>query len=139
MRKDADSKGLLTIGDKDGRITSAGRFLRKYKLDEIPQLFNVLAGQMSIVGPRPEVRKYVELYSPEQKNVLKVKPGITDVASLEYFNENEILAKADVPEKAYIEKIMNHKIEMNLRYIQKRSFLGDLKIIVKTLFRIITA
>ncbi|MCE3229857.1 MAG: wcfS, partial [Bacteroidetes bacterium] len=106
MKKDSDKKGLLTVGGRDPRITSIGYYLRKTKTDELPQLFNVLYGSMSFVGPRPEVRKYVDMYNKEQKLVLKLKPGITDYASLEYFSENELLAKSKDPEKTYIEEIM---------------------------------
>src|ERR1051326_2352973 len=136
MKKDSDKKGLLTVGEKDSRITSFGFFLRKYKLDELPQLFNVLAGNMSLVGPRPEVRKYVELYNSEQKKVLSVKPGITDYASIEYSNENSILAKSMNPENLYITEIMPTKLKLNLKYIEERSFLTDLKIIFKTIGKI---
>ncbi|MCL2290936.1 MAG: sugar transferase [Bacteroidetes bacterium] len=125
----ADKKGLLTVGMKDARITKVGGFLRKYKLDELPQLFNVLKGDMSLVGPRPEVRKYVDLYSDEQKRVLEVRPGITDYASIEYFDENRILAQSDNPEKQYIEEIMPRKLQLNLRYIENCS--------VKEYFRIL--
>jgi len=136
MQKGSDKKGLLTIGSEDSRITRTGRFLRKYKLDELPQLVNVLLGDMSLVGPRPEVRKYVDMYSDEQKKVLNVNPGITDYASLKYFNENELLAKSSEPEKTYINEIMPHKLKLNLEYIQQRNFFSDLKIILKTIGRI---
>lgn len=136
MHPGADSKGLLTVGGRDPRITRAGRFLRKAKLDEMPQLFNILAGQMSIVGPRPEVRRYVDLYNEEQLKVLEVRPGLTDYASLEYINESEILSHHDDPEKAYIEIIMPAKLELNLKYIRERTMVKDIVIILKTLNRI---
>ncbi len=138
MKTDADKKGLLTVGNKDSRITRIGYYLRKYKLDELPQLFNVLLGSMSLVGPRPEVRKYVSLYNTEQQKVLSVKPGITDYASIEYANENERLAKSDNPEQTYISEIMPHKLSLNLKYIQEQSFVTDLKIIFCTLAKILS-
>ena len=137
MKKDASQHGLLTVGEKDPRITSSGYFLRKYKLDELPQLLNVLLGNMSLVGPRPEVRKYVEMYSAEQLKVLSVKPGITDYASIEYSDENAILANNENPEQLYIREIMPAKIKLNLRYIEDQGFFTDLKIIVKTIGKII--
>lgn len=136
MIKNSDKKGLLTVGGRDPRITPVGYYLRKYKLDELPQLFNVLLGTMSLVGPRPEVRRYVDMYTPDQKNVLKVKPGITDYASLEYFSENELLAMSEDPEKTYINEIMPAKLELNKKYIGKQSIGTDLKIIFQTLRRI---
>lgn len=136
MHLNADKKGLLTVGGRDPRVTAIGYYLRKYKLDELPQLFNVLFGTMSLVGPRPEVRKYVDLYSKDQKLVLTVKPGITDYASLEYINENELLAKSLNPEQTYIEEIMPAKLKLNEKYILQQSILIDLKIIFKTIFKI---
>ncbi len=121
MHKDSDKKGLLTVGGRDPRVTTIGYYLRKYKLDELPQLFNVLFGTMSLVGPRPEVRKYVDLYTKEQQQVLSVKPGITDFASLEYINENDLLAKSSDPEKIYIDEIMPAKLALNSKYIQQQS------------------
>ena len=138
MNKGADKKGLLTIGEKDSRITRVGYYLRKYKLDELPQLLNVLTGNMSIVGPRPEVRKYVDLYSDDQKKVLSVKPGITDYASMEYTNENEILAKSTEPEQLYIEEVMPKKLFLNQKYIQEMGLITDIKIIFKTISKIIS-
>jgi len=129
----SDRQGLLTVGEKDNRITGMGKWLRKYKIDELPQLINILKGEMSFVGPRPEVRKYVELYDDHQKQVLSVKPGLTDYASLEYVNENKILAGFSDPEKAYIEQIMPAKLELNLQYIKEHGLLADIKIIIKTL------
>lgn len=136
MVAEADKKGLLTVGESDSRITGVGKFLRKYKIDEFPQLINVIMGDMSIVGPRPEVRKYVDLYSAEQLQVLAVLPGLTDLASLEYINENEILGKAEDAEKMYIEKVMPHKLELNMKYISDQSMLNDLRIIFRTIGRI---
>ena len=135
MYENSDKKGLLTIGN-DNRITKVGKFIRKYKLDELPQLINVLKGEMSIVGPRPEVKKYVELYTNEQKKVLTVKPGITEYASIEYRNENELLAKSQYPEKTYIEEIMPKKLQLNLQYIERKGIITDLKIILLTLEKI---
>ncbi len=135
MHAGSDKKGLLTVGDTDKRITKEGYYLRKYKLDELPQFFNVLIGNMSIVGPRPEMRKYVDLYNEEQIKVLNVKPGITDIASLTYYNESNILAISEDAEKDYVEKIMPHKIRLNLEYIKKRSLFTDLKIVLKTTFK----
>lgn len=136
MFKDADTKGLLTVGGHDPRITSIGYFLRKYKLDELPQLFNVLFGSMSLVGPRPEVRKYVDLYNEEQKRVLSVQPGITDHASLEYINENDILAKSSNPEETYVKEVMPAKLRLNLKYINEAGLSTDLKLIFKTIGKI---
>ena len=138
MRPNSDKQGLLTVGAKDSRITKIGVFLRKYKIDELPQLINVLIGNMSFVGPRPEVRKYVDLYNSEQKKVLTVKPGITDYASIEYSNENELLASSENPEKTYIEEIMPAKLELNLKYIKEASLLTDIKIIFKTFAKIVS-
>ena len=137
MKKDAESKGQLTIGMKDERITKLGRFLRTYKLDEIPQLINVLAGQMSLVGPRPEVKKYVDLYNDEQRKILDAKPGITDYASLEYFKENEILGNADDPEKAYIEEIMPHKLRINQKFLRSSGLWQDINVLYLTALRIL--
>lgn len=137
MKTGADMQGLLTVGSKDSRVTKTGYFLRKHKLDELPQLINILKGDMSFVGPRPEVRKYIELYDERQKQVLKVKPGLTDYASLEYINESEILSKAANPEKVYIEKIMPAKLELNLKYITESGIKTDMKIIYNTLRKIL--
>ena len=137
MHPDSDIKGLLTVGGRDPRITNAGYLLRKYKLDELPQLFNVLKGDMSLVGPRPEVRKYVSRYSDEQLKVLSVKPGITDFASIHYSNENEILAKSANPEQTYVQEIMPHKLALNLKYIQEAGIITDLKIIAGTVAKIV--
>ena len=137
MVVDADKKGLITVGGRDPRITRSGYFIRKYKLDELPQLINVLVGDMSLVGPRHEVRKYVELYDDEQNKVLSVKPGITDYASIEYMDENEILGKSTDPEKTYIEEIMPEKIKYNMKYIKNRSLIEYFKIIFLTILKII--
>ncbi len=137
MFLDADKKGLLTVGGRDPRVTPVGYFLRKYKLDELPQLFNVVLGEMSLVGPRPEVKRYVKMYSAEQRKVLEVKPGITDYASIEYSNENELLGKAEDPEKMYVEEIMPAKLKLNLKYVQEKSFFVDLKIIIRTVLKIV--
>jgi lipopolysaccharide/colanic/teichoic acid biosynthesis glycosyltransferase len=136
MKSDSDKKGLLTVGMNDCRITKSGNFIRKFKLDEMPQFINVLKGDMSIVGPRPEVKKYVDLYTKDQKSILNVKPGITDYASLEYFNENEILGKAENPEKTYIEEVMPDKLSINRQYIGNQSLCEDVKIIGLTILKI---
>ena len=137
MVVDADKKGLITVGGRDPRITRSGYFIRKYKLDELPQLINVLVGDMSLVGPRPEVRKYVNLYTDEQQKVLSVKPGITDYASIEYMDENEILGKSSDPEKTYIEDIMPEKIKYNMKYIQNKNLFEYFKIILLTVLKIV--
>ncbi len=136
MSVSSDKKGLLTIGARDSRITKAGYYLRKYKLDELPQIINVLIGDMSFVGPRPEVRKYVNLYNSEQLKVLEVRPGITDLASIKYINENEVLAQSNNPEELYINEIMPQKLLINIKYIQSRTFSKDLVIIFLTIFKI---
>lgn len=135
----SDKKGLITIGGNDSRITKIGLFIRKFKIDELPQLFNVLIGNMSLVGPRPEVRKYVDLYTIQQKEVLKVKPGITDYASIEYANENEILGAASDPDRVYIQDIMPSKIELNLRFIHNKSTNEYFKIIFLTIKKILNS
>lgn len=137
MYSNSDKKGLLTVGFKDNRITRIGYFLRKYKIDELPQLINVFIGNMSFVGPRPEVEKYVKLYNETQRKVFNVKPGITDWASIKYVHENEILAASNNPEKTYIEEIMPAKLLLNLDYVQKNSFFTDIKIMLLTLKAII--
>ncbi len=137
MRTGADKHGLITVGGRDPRITSIGYFIRKYKLDELPQLFNVLKGDMSLVGPRPEVRRYVNLYTDEQRKVLSVRPGITDYASIEYVDENTILGQAEDADKAYIELIMPDKIKYNMIYINNRSVKEYFKIIVLTFYSIV--
>lgn len=137
MRPDSDKLGLITVGGHDPRVTRSGYYIRKYKLDEFPQLINVFVGDMSLVGPRPEVRKYVDLYTPEQLRVLNVRPGITSLASIRYRNENEILAKADDPDKAYVEQIMPDKIAIDLEYVENASLTNDIKLIFKTFGEII--
>ena len=138
MHPDADKRGLLTVGGRDPRITRAGYYLRKYKLDELPQLLNVLSGDMSLVGPRPEVRRYVDMYTPEQRRVLDVRPGITDYASIEYSNENELLAKAADPERTYIEEVMPAKLALNAKYIAEQGLMTDLRIIWWTVRKIVS-
>ena len=136
MRTGSDKKGLITVGGHDSRITRMGYFIRKYKIDELPQLWNVLKGDMGLVGPRPEVKKYVDLYTEEQRRVLSVRPGITDYASIEYVDENEILGKADNPDRVYVEEIMPAKIKLNMRYIENRSLKEYFKIIGLTFINI---
>lgn len=133
----SDKKGLITVGAKDTRITKIGYVLRKYKLDELPQLINVLVGDMSLVGPRPEVRKYVELYTTEQWKVLSVRPGITDYASIEYADENILLGRAKDPDKIYVEQVMPDKIRYNMKYIDNRSVNEYFRIIFLTFIKII--
>lgn len=133
MEVDAEKKGMqITVG-QDCRITKEGRWLRKFKLDELPQLINVLVGEMSLIGPRPEVPKYVAYYDDYQRKILKVRPGITDLASIEFRAENELLGKSIDPEKTYIEEIMPAKFNLNLKYIKSMSLFNDLKIIMKTI------
>lgn len=124
----------ITVG-KDNRITKVGAFLRKYKIDELPQLFNVLKGDMSLVGPRPEVPKYVALYNEEQRKVLSVRPGITDLASLKYSDENDILGKVENPEEYYINVIMKDKLSLNLEYIEKSNLFFDISLVIKTILK----
>ncbi len=135
IRKDADLQ--LTVG-KDPRITRIGAWIRKYKVDELPQLWNVFIGDMSLVGPRPEVERYVLLYNDEQRHVLDVRPGITDYASLQYFDENRLLGESSDPERTYIEEIMPAKLKINLAYIPKAGIVEDIKIIFLTLKRIVS-
>lgn len=137
MLVNADKLGKLTVGMRDPRITRVGYFIRKTKLDEFPQFINVFVGEMSIVGPRPEVKEYVDLYSEEQREVLKVKPGITDYASLEYFKENELLGQSENPRETYIHEIMPAKIELNKKYISNPTLSQDLKIMWLTFLKII--
>ncbi len=136
MYLDSESRGQLTVGMRDPRITNVGYSLRKYKLDELPQLFNVLLGDMSLVGPRPEVRKYVNYYTEEQLKVLSVRPGITDMASIQFINENELLASAKNPEEYYINYIMPMKLALNLKYLNSNLLLKDVGLILKTIFKI---
>lgn len=137
MRVKSDKMSLITIGDHDPRITRAGYYIRKYKIDELPQLWNVLIGDMSLVGPRPEVRRYVDLYTEEQKRVLTVRPGITDYASIEYIDENALLSQSSNPDKTYIEQIMPAKIALNMRFIEHPTLGEYLKILFLTLTKII--
>lgn len=132
MRPDSDKLGLITIGGRDPRVTRSGYYIRKYKLDEFPQLINVLLGDMSLVGPRPEVRKYVDLYTPDQMRVLSVRPGITSLASIRYRNENDILAQAPDPDKAYVEQVMPDKLKIDLEYVDKANLWNDIKLIFST-------
>ena len=134
MRLGSDKKGLITIGEKDNRITKTGFILRKYKLDELPQLWNVFIGDMSLVGPRPEVKKYTDLYTEEQKQVLQVRPGITDWASIKYVDENKILGESKDPDEAYVNLIMPNKIKLNMVYIQHQT-LGEYFKIIFTTFK----
>jgi len=136
MYVDADKRGLLTVGGKDPRVTKAGYLLRKYKFDEFPQLINVLLGDMSLVGPRPEVRRYVDYYTEEQMRVLSVKPGITDNASIEYIDENDLLAKAKDPEEFYIKELIPKKTAIYLDYVNNQSFILDIQIIFKTFVKL---
>lgn len=137
MRINSDKLGLITVGGRDPRITSVGFFLRKYKLDELPQLLNVVIGEMSLVGPRPEIKKYVDLYTTEQKKVLSIRPGITDWASINYRDENVILGESSNPEKDYIEKVMPDKLNYNLVYIENYGPTEYFKIIISTLWHIV--
>lgn len=138
MRPDSDKGRLITVGGHDPRVTKSGFFIRKYKLDEFPQLINVFKGEMSLVGPRPEVRKYVDLYNDEQRKVLSVKPGITSLASIRYRNENDILASSDDPDRCYIEKVMPDKLKIDLEYVDNASLGFDIRLIFKTFKEIIT-
>lgn len=137
MRVGADKGSLVTIGGHDPRVTRSGYFIRKFKFDELPQLINVFLGDMSLVGPRPEVRHYVDYWTPEQMHVLDVRPGITDPASIKFRNENELMGQADDPEKYYIEVIMQEKIRLYLEYVHNHSFLGDIGLIFKTFWTIV--
>lgn len=137
MRVGADKGSLVTIGARDSRITRSGYFIRKFKFDELPQLINVFIGDMSLVGPRPEVRHYVNYWTSEQMRVLDVRPGITDPASIKFRNENELMGQAEDPEKYYIEVIMQEKLRIYLEYIDNQSFLGDIALIFKTFFAVI--
>ncbi len=138
MNVNADKEGKLTVGMRDPRITNSGAFIRKFKLDEFPQFINVLKGEMSIVGPRPEVKEYVDLYSEEQREILTVLPGITDYASIEYFKENELLGNANDPVQTYVNEIMPAKIELNKKYLSNPGLSQDLRIMWKTFLRMIS-
>ena len=137
MRVGSDKGSLVTIGGRDPRVTKSGYWIRKFKLDELPQLINVFFGDMSLVGPRPEVRHYVDYWTPEQMHVLDVRPGITDPASIKFRNENELMEQAEDPEKYYIEVIMQEKIKLYLEYVEKHSFFYDLGLIFKTFWVIV--
>lgn len=138
MRPDSDMLGLITVGGHDPRVTRSGYYIRKYKLDELPQLINVFVGDMSIVGPRPEVRKYVDMYTPGQMRVLSVRPGITSLASIRYRNENEILAASDDPDRCYIEQVMPDKLAIDLEYVDRATLWNDICLIFSTFKEIIT-
>ena len=137
MRVGSDKGSQLTIGGRDPRVTRAGYWLRKFKIDELPQLINVFVGDMSLVGPRPEVRRYVDLYTPEQMHVLDVRPGITDAASIKFRNESEFLKQVDDPEKHYVEVLMPMKLDLYLQYVNYHSFKGDIRLILETLWTVI--
>lgn len=138
MRPDSDKLGLITVGGHDPRVTRSGYYIRKYKLDEFPQLINVFIGDMSLVGPRPEVRKYVDMYTPEQMRVLAVRPGITSLASIRYRNENEILAAAEDPDRCYIECVMPDKLAIDIEYVDRASLWTDIKLIFSTFKEIVS-
>ena len=137
MRPQSEQSGQLTVGSSDRRITRVGYFLRKLKVDELPQLWNVFKGDMSVVGPRPEVPRYVALYTAEQRRVLSIRPGITDYASLKYFSESDLLATSANPEQTYINEIMPAKLKLNLEYVSNSSLLEDVRIIVLTGLRVL--
>ncbi len=137
MRTGSEAQGQITVGGRDPRITSVGQFLRKSKLDELPQLINILLGDMSLVGPRPEVPKYVALYTKEQKEVLSVRPGLTSLASIEYINENELLGLSADPEHTYTEVVMPAKLALDLKYVREHDFLMDMDIILRTIGRLV--
>jgi lipopolysaccharide/colanic/teichoic acid biosynthesis glycosyltransferase len=136
MKPHSEKGGQLTVGSSDARITRAGYFLRKFKVDELPQLWNVVRGEMSVVGPRPEVPRYVAHYTEHQRSVLNIRPGITDYASLHYFNESDLLAKSENPEATYLNEVLPAKLQLNLVYLQSHTFWGDLRIILLTGLRI---
>lgn len=138
MRPNADRLGQLTVGERDPRVTNIGHFIRRYKLDEFPQFINVLIGEMSIIGPRPEVKKYVDLYTIEQRTILKVKPGITDYASIEYFDESRLLGESENPEQTYVQEIMPAKLILNKKYLDNPTVFHDLKIMWLTFKKIIS-
>lgn len=138
MRPGSEAQGQLTIGGRDPRVTSVGYFLRKTKLDELPQLWNVLVGDMSMVGPRPEVPQYAALYTAEQREVLGVRPGITGMASIDHIDESEMLARAADPERAYIDEVMPAKLALDLRYVRERSFAMDMRILAATFKRVLS-
>lgn len=137
MRPGSEAQGQITVGGRDARITGIGYWLRRTKLDELPQLWNILAGDMSIVGPRPEVPRYVALYTAEQRQVLDARPGLTSIASIEYIDENEVLGRAADPERAYIEEVMPAKLKLDLRYVREQSLALDLRIMLATAARLL--
>ncbi len=136
MRPGSEAKGQITVGERDPRITGVGHFLRRTKLDELPQLINILKGDMSVVGPRPEVPRYVALYTAEQREVLRVRPGLTSLASIAYINENEVLGRSADPERTYVEEVMPAKLALDLRYVREQSLVLDLRIIAGTFARL---
>ena len=138
MRPGSEAKGQITVGERDPRITGVGHFLRRTKLDELPQLLNILKGDMSVVGPRPEVPRYVALYTAEQREVLRVRPGLTSLASIAYINENEVLGRSADPERTYVEEVMPAKLALDLRYVREQNLALDLRIIAGTLKRMIS-
>ena len=138
MRMGSDKGSLVTIGGRDPRVTRSGYYIRKFKFDELPQLINVFVGDMSLVGPRPEVRHYVNYWTPEQMHVLDVRPGITDPASIKFRNENELMEQAEDPEDYYINVIMQEKLKLYLDYVEHHSFWGDIGLIFKTFWVIVT-
>jgi lipopolysaccharide/colanic/teichoic acid biosynthesis glycosyltransferase len=138
MVVDAEKTGVTATADDDPRVTRVGRFLRKYKLDELPQLVNVLVGEMSLVGPRPEVPQYTALFTAEEQAILSVRPGITDWATLWDVDEGAVLAGSDDPERVYLEKIRPEKIRLQLEYVRERTFGNDVKIILLTLWALVT-
>ncbi len=137
MRPGSEKAGQITVGERDPRITGIGHFLRRYKLDELPQLFNILKGDMGIVGPRPEVPKYVALYTADQRRVLEVRPGLTSLASIEYINENELLGRSSDPDRTYVEEIMPAKLALDLHYVNERDLFLDLNIVLRTAMRLL--
>jgi lipopolysaccharide/colanic/teichoic acid biosynthesis glycosyltransferase len=136
MRPGSEARGQITVGERDPRITGVGHFLRRTKLDELPQLLNILKGDMSVVGPRPEVPKYVALYTPKERAVLTVRPGLTSLASIAYINENEVLGRSADPERTYVEEVMPAKLALDLKYVRERSMGLDLSIIARTALRL---
>jgi lipopolysaccharide/colanic/teichoic acid biosynthesis glycosyltransferase len=133
MKVETEHQGWLTVGAKDSRVTKMGYWLRKFKLDELPQLWNVLVGEMSLVGPRPEVPKYVAYYTKQQKTVFDVRPGITDEASIIFRNESELLAQAENTEEFYIKEILPQKLNIGVNYVQRHTFVSDIKIMMRTI------
>lgn len=137
MRPGSEAGGQITVGERDPRITGIGHVLRRTKLDELPQVINILNGDMSVVGPRPEVPRYVALYSVKQRMVLSVRPGLTSLASIAYINENEVLGRSSDPERTYVEEVMPAKLELDLKYVQEQSLLLDLRVIFGTMARML--